>query len=796
MNTQRKRSTHPTGGHRCSTPVPDRTARPRGWRPGWLALLPILFLLCCPARAYSQAPPAVPGETGDKAAQTSGQKDASTEEKKAPAAQPEAKDHQMQAVVVTATRTETPVADAPASVSVVTREDIENRNIQAVDNALNLLPGVVDKRSKGLDTTTRVTLRGIPEQKRTLVLLDGQPMNDGYTGAVNWNGIAPENVERIEVARGAFSSLYGPNAMGGVINILTRMPEKREVTMISGYGTDDFWTTYGSYGDKFAGKVSVFASYGYKASNGYPSDLVVRTPTTAGAGTVVSGGESTKDAQGNPAYLVGDRGDNTWWRDSGQLKFAFDLTDRSRATLSFTTSRYAYGYDDPHTFLRDANGKDVFVGPVLIDGDRVSLTEYNFLSGSGARTQNVYSGSYELGLFDESVLKVNMGVIDHLENWYTTPSSSATRDGGPGKLSETPSTAYYADAQLSFPAFGRVNFTVGAGFRYDQAASQEHTLTDWRNEHTATDLTYFSEGEDQIVSVFSQAEIKILDNLTGYLGLRGDWWRTYNGQVNQVGSAGFPQIFDDRDAFEASPKAALVYKPFDATTFRTSIGRSFRPPNVYELYRTWVYYSTTYASNPELDPETALSYDFGVEQGIGKHVTVGATYFHNRLYDLIYLQDVTSTLKQYNNAGGAETQGVELEARAKIGSWADLFAGYTYTDSEMLDNPGKRETEGKRLTGIPLNMYSIGGDFTYKIATLTLTGRYMDKVYNNDENLDKEEGVYGAYDSFFVADMNLRVRVTDYATVNFAIDNMFDEEYYSYYLAPGRTFFGGLTLKF
>jgi iron complex outermembrane receptor protein len=93
-------------------------------------------------------------------------------------------------------------------------------------------------------------------------------------------------------------------------------------------------------------------------------------------------------------------------------------------------------------------------------------------------------------------------------------------------------------------------------------------------------------------------------------------------------------------------------------------------------------------------------------------------------------------------------------------------------------------------------MYSIGGDFTYKIATLTLTGRYMDKVYNNDENLDKEEGVYGAYDSFFVADMNLRVRVTDYATVNFAIDNMFDEKYYSYYLAPGRTFFGGLTLKF
>jgi len=130
-----------------------------------------------------------------------------------------------------------------------------------------------------------VTLRGFPEQKRTLVLVDGQPQNNGYTGDVDWNGILPENVEKIEVARGPFSSLYGGNAMGGVVNILTRMPEKREIILKEGYGNDDYWTNYGSYGDRWFDRLSLFTSYGYQSSNGYPNNLLVKTPTAPGVGT-------------------------------------------------------------------------------------------------------------------------------------------------------------------------------------------------------------------------------------------------------------------------------------------------------------------------------------------------------------------------------------------------------------------------------------------------------------------------------------------------------------------------------
>ncbi|RLA83140.1 MAG: TonB-dependent receptor, partial [Deltaproteobacteria bacterium] len=159
---------------------------------------------------------------------------------------------ELEEVVVTATRTEKPRAEAPASVSVVTREEVQRRNVQALDQAVNLLPGVYNKRDKGLMTTTaHVAIRGIPGGQRTMVILDGLPLNSPYTGSVDWEGLIPEGIGRIEVARGPFSSLYGGHAMGGVVNIITRMPERRELTLKGGYGSHDLWSGYASYGDRW-----------------------------------------------------------------------------------------------------------------------------------------------------------------------------------------------------------------------------------------------------------------------------------------------------------------------------------------------------------------------------------------------------------------------------------------------------------------------------------------------------------------------------------------------------------------
>ena len=755
---------------------------------GLVLLMAILWL---PSMGHSQEPASAPSEGGQRAQEATDQKTSV--------------DHTFDEMVVTATRTATPLSQSPAAVSVVTKEDIEKRNIEAVDTVVDLLPGVYDKHSKGLDTTARVIIRGIPDQKRTLVLLDGQPMNDGYTGNVNWNGMLPENIEKVEVARGPFSSLYGGNAMGGVVNILTRMPEKREITFKGGAGSDGFVNVYGSYGDKVTKNLSLFGSYGYQASNGYPTAMVVKTsPYTAGKTTpvAVTGAQASTDAKGTPTFVIGDTGDNSWWRTSGNFKLAYDLTDDSRATFSYMRNWYGYDYDTPHSYLQDLKGNSFWSGNALINDNRISVSESNFLNAGGERAENIFNLDYRKALFTDGIFKISAGLNEQESNWYVTPKSGyATRTGGAGTLSETPSLAFNSDLQLSLPILDKHLLTVGGGYRYDWAKSQESALSNWKDQNSKTGLTYESEGYDNTYSLFTEAEIAILRNLKAYVGLRGDWWQTYDGMANQIGTVGFPQAYGSRDAFSLSPKGSLVYNPFEKTTLRTSIGRSFRPPSVYELYRTW--YSagtvTTYNSNPLLDPETSISWDIGVEQRIWDSAVFRAAYFYNRLYDMIYLQtvsDVAPKAKQYFNVDEAETDGVEVEWDHRLVKWFRYFANFTYTHSKMISNPMYPATVGKMLTGVPEYMFNLGGEVTYGPASLQLTGRYVSKQYADDENLDVVNSVYGSYDPYFVADLSVRYAVTKNAILGFAIDNLFDQDYFAYYQAPGRKFYGSLTFKF
>ena len=141
-------------------------------------------------------------------------------------------------VIVTATRTEKEVEIAPASVNVVTKEKIELKNPKTIDETLNDIPGVMVRRSKGLmDTLSFITLRGAPKQQRTLIMMDGIIFNNPYDGAVRLGGYFPEDLEKVEVVKGPFSSLYGGYAMGGVVNFITEMPEKRKIVLKTGYGS-------------------------------------------------------------------------------------------------------------------------------------------------------------------------------------------------------------------------------------------------------------------------------------------------------------------------------------------------------------------------------------------------------------------------------------------------------------------------------------------------------------------------------------------------------------------------------
>lgn len=146
----------------------------------------------------------------------------------------EVQEYELDEMVVTATRTMKQIQEVPSSVSVVTAKEIEDRNVTSVQEALQYMPGVyMDQTAQG-----GISLRGFGSTN-VLVLVDGVQMNDTYQGAVNFNSIPVENIERIEVVRGAGSSIYGGHAVGGVINITTK--EAKAGTHI------DAAVSYGSY---------------------------------------------------------------------------------------------------------------------------------------------------------------------------------------------------------------------------------------------------------------------------------------------------------------------------------------------------------------------------------------------------------------------------------------------------------------------------------------------------------------------------------------------------------------------
>lgn len=704
-------------------------------------------------------------------------------------------------IVVTATRTKKTLEAAPGSVSRVTREDIEKRDVQTADQALNVLPGVFDRRGKGLmDTSSAVTLRGIPDQKRTLVLIDGIPANDAYTGAVAFGGIPVDDIESIEVVRGPFSSLYGGSAMGGVVSILPRRPDKREFLLKGGYGSgwygadlykdsamENLVKGYASYGDRLRDRLSVFFSYAYKGTDGYPSDYNVQTTKpTAG----LTGWTPTTDNKGAARYIIGDKGDNGWREDNWTLRAWYDLSETSKLSLAYTRTDYDYTYGAARTYLRDAAGAEVWTYG--------TVKEASFLAGSGGRTQNLLSAKAEAEVRGAAVA-LSLGLLDAEKAWYATPGTtvSTTRSGGDGKVSRTPAEAYSADLQATFPVWlERHTFVAGTSLRHAWAHTKEYNLADWRQEDETGSLSYQSRGKNRDYALYLQDEITLRSDLTAYLGLRGDWWETFDGFADQPGTAGYPKVYGRRGTSALSPKASLVYRPFARTALRVDGGRTFRPPTVYELYRTWTSGTVVYAANPDLEPESAWSWDAGASQKLWPGSELKAAYFEHRLKDLVYRQRVSATLQQYVNAGRALIRGVELEGEQRFGSGARLFANFTLNDAKITDNPAKPETVGSRLVDMPEKTYSFGGDAPLGPWVASLTGRYIGKRYTDDVNADVVDGVYGSRDPYLTVDAKLSCRVSKNATVSLAVNNITDERYFDYYRVPGRNWFGELALRF
>ena len=219
-------------------------------------------------------------------------------------------------LVTTATRTSQTVSSNPFAVTAVTRADLATSSAASVPNMLWRLPGfsLRDYQSSIIQSqTVRMvpSFRGLSGSSagRTLLLLDGVPVNESFSGRINWNRIPLSLVDRIEVVRGGGSMLWGSRALGGVINILTANPVR------SGLGVVAEGGRFGTYLGSVDGTLRNAKLSGSLAADWSGTDGVITVrKDQAGAADFPTGGESKvlfgrvayEFSPGFTAYLAGN----------------------------------------------------------------------------------------------------------------------------------------------------------------------------------------------------------------------------------------------------------------------------------------------------------------------------------------------------------------------------------------------------------------------------------------------------------------------------------------------------------
>lgn len=191
---------------------------------------------------------------------------------------------EMETVVVTGTRTEQEIKKIPANVTVIDQEDIRNSTSKNVVDLLRGEQSIVVRDWMGNGKTASVDMRGFGENAaaNSLVMIDGRRVNAIDLSGTDWTQIPLDQVERVEIVRGTGTVLYGDNAVGGVINIITKMPSEEMSVKVG--------TIFGSYGRNkqhasvsgMQGNVGASLSASYDSSNGYRKNSGLRAQDIGG----------------------------------------------------------------------------------------------------------------------------------------------------------------------------------------------------------------------------------------------------------------------------------------------------------------------------------------------------------------------------------------------------------------------------------------------------------------------------------------------------------------------------------
>ena len=666
-------------------------------------------------------------------------------------AQESAAPTRLEPVVVTPTRLEQQAGEAPASVTVITREDVRQSASQTVDDLLRQVPGFsLFRRTSSLvghPTTQGLSLRGIGPSgtSRALVLLDGVPINDPFGGWVYWNRIPLQSIDQIEVVRGGGSSVWGNYALGGVVHVLTRRPVERAALFEASYGSYDT-RSFDLLATEAKGPLRLSLEGNYFDTGGYPIvkesrrgaidiDATSRHSTFNGRVELVDSPDLSLFATGN--YYDEDRGNGT-----------------------------------PLQFNRTSSG-------AFATGGRLRAGDFGELAAA---------------------------VYGHFQEFRSTFSSQALdRNSETLVLDQTvPSTSAGGYLQWS-RRFGAHLLASGGDVRWVDGETQEKV---YNAAGGAFLRTRIAGGEQVIGGVFLQ-DVYTPDpawELVG--GIRGDYWESYHGTRRDTPApAGLPsrQTFSDIDRILASPRIAALFHATSSTDLRASAYQGFRVPTINELYRVFRVRNDVTVANEHLRPERLTGGELGLQQRWGP-LEARATAFWNEVRDLVANVTLTTPLpdcaaggicRQRQNLDLARIRGFESELELRLTREWRFIASYLFSDARVVEAPPQPTLEGKRLAQVPEHNASLGVRYDHPAwLNASVTARYVGGQFEDDLNTLPLGG-------YVVVDLFLARALAKWAEVFVGVENLFDRTYSSGRTSEGvvsigapRLVHGGLRLAF
>ncbi len=715
-------------------------------------------------------------------------------------------------VEVTATRTTIGTEKSPASSSVIFRNDIERRNIITVDQALVTVEGVYAWRQRGVpDNEVGIGMRGFSGrgagQNRVLVLLDGVPLNNAYTGAVNWTALPLSEVDRIEVARGPFSSLWGGNAMGGVVNVITRPVSQKTVEVGAQYGTYGTANYSARAGGRFRERLGLSFGFDGLRTDGYRSQEVLRpaTASTPTGGIQVSGIQRFLTRTGGVNYGVGMRGPNTYERYALRGRVEYTLNSRTFGSFQYFRTGNEFGWGAYESWVRAGDGRVLDTGAVVFQEgatwQRITLTPSNYLGVVGGGVANVYQGQLLAGSEERGQWRFQGGIHEFPREWSGTPGAAAGRSGGAGTETVQSNRGGFANAQYDRTARSRHALTAGIDLRMDRASIVVFPTTQYLGGGTLAARSTFSRGSAATWALYGQDQFAFNDRLTITFGGRYDTWRTYQGE-SQAAEGAPTTVFPERAAGAVTGKLAALLTLGRGALARANVGTAFRSPTVFDLYRDLRLASgTLLLGNPNVDPERMRSWEFGIRQELaGRRFIADVAYYENHIRDLIFRSldltaDPSGFTQRMLNAGRARTRGVEAALTVRPLSWLTFRPTYTFANPRIVRNDLSPQTVGKQIPFVARHVSGSTLTAVFRRLTFTGTGRYQTAVFALDTNTDTTKGVPGAYDGFLEIDSSINFALTRQIGVWFVAENILNRQYYLFYRNPGRTVAAGFRVR-